>query len=903
MKNRSGFAVKDNFTHILGIFAAITFFALMVGIYSYNHTPAQNVGFFRTPDGMTPITEGWTLTDGDSVYSVSLPSKNKLNIENNTVILDNTLPDKLEKDSVILFRTSLQSLDVYLDGVRIYTYGGKEYRAFGKNMGSIWNIIPLSENDAGKSIKLVVTSPYETYKNIFNTFYVGSYESALSKLFSEYGINFLIVFVTFIIGLALFVFFIVFRAMDLNMSTRVLLVSLIAIVVSVWEFSECKLTQMLIGNMAGFSAINFLSLSLVGLPTVMYADIVEGKNYHRILCPIEVALEMNAVAQIILQLSGVADFYEMMIVTHIILAIGSLTMVFTLIRKYRKHKEPGLFVLLLSVVLLAFAGISEIILTYATGYVGGLALLIAVLVVIVCTGLESVRVVWQGMRDAKAAVEESAAKSTFLANMSHEIRTPMNSICAFSELLMNAEDLSVGNRDFAKTIHSSAENLLEIINDLLDFSKITAKKYDITCENYELSELVENVKDIISERAYSKGLGFNIHINPRIPCKLYGDMGRIRQILLNLLNNAVKFTDAGSVSLDIDCEPCDEKSTKLIFKVSDTGVGIKSEDMESLFEAFVQVDKAKTKANEGTGLGLAISKALAVMMGGTIFVESEYNRGSTFVATVIQEIQSTETIEDRFSSFFTKHEEADVLFVEGGLEANDDIKMLLNECSIPYVCCSEEELENEVFKRKHPLVVFATREHETLLSGSFAEKHRKTRVFGISESLESVDAYGACEILRKPVSCCDLLSLMKEKTKEQTAISFRAPSARIMIVDDNIINLRVMKELLLGFGIRPTLCSNGIQAVAAMKVKNFDLIFMDHMMPGMDGMEATRQIRAIPTDGERVKIVALTANVMQGIDKVFLDNGFDAFLAKPVSISEVGKVLQKHLPKDKIYEL
>jgi len=884
-------------------FAVVTCLAFIVILISCLHKPYQNVHFFGTEDDLQSITDGWTAYADGETYSISLPTKDEIEYEGESITLVNVLPDSLPVNPAILMRTSLQEIEVYVDGTLTYSYGGDEYHAFGRNNGSIWNIVPLSDDAGGKEVKVVIRSPYDYYRSIINTFYVGTYSSALSFLFNSYFTNLILIFVTFMVGIGLFIFYMCLKISGIQVANTMLHISLMGIFTSLWEFTECKITQVLVGNMAGFSACNFLLLMLLPIPIAMYIDDVEKKHYHHIAVPVEILFEINVLVQIVLQVFGVKDFYDMMLVTHGLIILNSAVMLATLIRKYVKYKEPGLLLLLASISFLCVGGAIEIFVAYNTGYVGGTILIVAVMVVIIVTGLQSVRGAFNTIQDSRRAIEENAAKSTFLANMSHEIRTPMNAICAMSELLMNAEDMTAGNRDFAKTINSSAANLLDIINDLLDFSKISANKYDIIDEEYELQELVDDVREVIAVRAHSKGLKFNINVNPNIPFELEGDLGRVRQILLNLLNNAVKYTKEGEVTLKVDFETLEENKIKLIMTVSDTGVGIMPEDMDELFEAFVQVDKLKNHANEGTGLGLAISRALAVMMGGGISVKSEYGVGSTFTATVVQTMRSKKTFKQEISAYYESTKNGPIILVESGFEITGYYKKLLGECGAEYITCKEEEISEEIFMKEKPVVLFTTREHPYLLSQEFKGEHPFVRAVGVAGSMETVTTHSICEIVRKPFTVADLMHIIEPKEKENATISFEAPEAKVMVVDDNVVNLRVMKELLHKYRITPTVCSNGTQAVAAMKAKKFDLIFMDHMMPGMDGIETTQLIREIPECGKKVKIVALTANAIKGIEKVFKENGFDAFLAKPVSLHDLGKVLLKQLPEKLIKKI
>lgn len=885
---------------IIGFIAAIVV-SLIVIIYStsYSH---DNAHFWGTGESLYDFGEGWTLTDGAASYSVTLPSNGELDIQSETVRLTNVLPTDGIKGNTLLFRTSLQAIKIYIDGKEIYSYGHSE-KAFGRNTGSIWNLVTLPLDSFGKEIVFEITSPYDDYRNVFNACYIGERREAEGYVLRTYGFNLTFIFITFVMGLVLLVYFVFLKATGIEMANRIILVSLLAIFVSVWEFSECKLTQIFVSNMEGFSATNFLVLALLEIPGILYVDVVENHKYHKILSSIAYTMELNVVVQIMLQLTGIADFYNMMIVSHILIATAAIASVITMIIQYVKEKNRDILTTLVAISFLSVSGLGEIVFTYTTRYVGGWFLNAAVMIVVLATGTDSVRAALRTIEESRRAVAENDAKSAFFANMSHEIRTPMNAIYAMSELLANSNELSVGNRDFAKTIHSSAENLLDIINDLLDYSKITANRYEISKEPFEVKELLCDVKDVIGIRAKDKGLNFEMSINPNIPIELIGDEGRIREILLNLLNNAVKFTDNGKVSLSIDGEMVSSEKIRLVMKIKDTGVGIRKEDMEGLFEAFVQVDKAKTRKNEGTGLGLAISRAFARMMGGDITAESEFGKGSLFTAYVVLDVRSKKNFIDSMTEHFGMEDGPKIILVEDKGTYIDFLRERLVAFGADVEVCREEYLQQAIdaARGRKIGIIFITKKHPYLLTEEYKCMNPLVRIVGIAECLETIDASDNVEIVRAPLTIADFLNFVVPSERKKITITLQAPDAKVLVVDDNVVNLRVMKEMLLRFGIKPTLCSDGTQAVEAVKIKKFDIVFMDHMMPGLDGIEATKMIRKIPEIGEKVTVIALTANATKGMEKVFKENGLDDFIAKPVSINTIGKVLKNYLDESLIH--
>ncbi len=403
----------------------------------------------------------------------------------------------------------------------------------------------------------------------------------------------------------------------------------------------------------------------------------------------------------------------------------------------------------------------------------------------------------QKNEDLLKKIEELTAanvsKNAFIANISHEIRTPMNAIIGFAELLLQLGESDKVN-EYASEIKSASANLLSIINDLLDISKIESGRMELVPVPYYLHYLFTDIESVISLAAKNKGIDFRINANPELPSQLYGDIVRIRQILTNICNNAVKFTNEGYVELDATySEGEDADSIWLEFCVKDTGIGIRKDDLELIFDKFRQVDMRLNRNVEGSGLGLSICKQLTELMNGTLEVSSVYGEGTTFTVRIPQKVLNR----NKLSNYLVYH---------------------------------------------------------------------------------------------------------KQEEKKKSVLY--APSAKVLVVDDNPVNIKILRGLLLHYEIDADTAESGRESVTKASENTYDIIFMDHMMPEMNGEEALNEIRALDDqDRANVPVIAVTANAIRGMRDEYIRKGFTDYLSKPVETDKIENILKEYLASNLIVSM
>lgn len=708
------------------------------------------------------------------------------------VVRIETALSESQEDVWYCMRASQQDMQVYIGDELIKEYTTKESRLFGNNSASAFVFFEVTAENSDKTLAIELVSNSE-YSGFLNKVYVGEKNDIANELIRQcFGVIscslYMLILSSMVVAVGILLRFVYKKSVDitfLGLGTLLLSVSMTA---------ESNIRQFFMPNGSIASHVGFLITILIPYPFMVYVSRLQKRRYEQIYKLLACGVILNFMVSVMLQLMGIIDLLDSTAVSYAIIILMVFFFAVTICFDIRKRRIHEYGEVIIGIVVMIVVSVWETMLTFipAIPVDGGIVLSFGLVVLLATAVIKTAREMLEIEKEKQIAIASSQAKAHFLANMSHEIRTPINTIIGMNEMILR-ENRDESVHEYAHNVDNASKMLLGLVNDVLDFSKIESGKMEIVNGEYHLSKLLADVVNGTRVKAEAKNIVFREDIDPALPTVLFGDEIRIRQILNNLLSNAVKYTQNGSVSLFIRGI---RDNGKLIMHMSveDTGMGIKPEDMEGLFDSFRRLEEDKNRFIEGTGLGLNITKQLVTMMGGYVTVTSEYGKGSCFTVNIPQQI------------------------------VND-----------------------------MPL-------------GKLEDAYRR-----------------------------DVIDKKEEK------FVLYAPTAEILVVDDNKMNLSVVSSLLKRTAVRLTFAGSGTECIELCKKYKYDLILMDHMMPEPDGIETLHMLRKDRNSRNRTTdVIVLTANAIAGMAKMYIDEGFTDYLSKPIVAHELEKMIAAYLPKHKL---
>lgn len=721
--------------------------------------------------------------------TVTMPGK-CVAARNETVVVETILPENMEDGRYLCFRSAKQDMRFFVDGQFRREYSTKEERLFGRMSAAAYIFLEINEEDAGKTLRVELCTD-SSYSGVFYTVYYGNPMGVWEYFFKQLGLELIVAFVTLMLSIIAII-----GSMTLRLSyhKRIPLEYLGwgILVAAVWLITNSTFRQLIFPNISIVNDITFLMIMLLSLPYLLYMNEVQKGRYGWAYQILEGIIIVNCFVCSVLHITGICDFTDTISYISAFCIISIILLIVTILLDIRSgaiREYRFVAIGMLGVCVAAFVQI--IFYFHKSNLFNGMILALGLIFLLIFSTISTIHEIMGMDREKQYALQASESKGRFLANMSHEIRTPIHAILGMDAMILR-ESRETQIKKYALDIQNAGQILLSLINDILDLSKIESGKLEILPVEYDLSSLIHDVMNMIKMRAKDKGLALNLSVDAKLPSRLWGDDVRIRQILGNLMSNAVKYTETGSVTLAVGAA-IDGDMANLTFRVEDTGIGIREEDIKKLCQEFERIEEQRNRKIEGTGLGMNITTRLLERMGSKLQVESVYGKGSVFSFTLKQKIMSHEPVGDL-----------------------------------------EQRIKNQAAEYSYQVM-------------------------------------------------------------------FTAPDARLLVVDDNEMNRRVFTQLLKATQIQVDEASGGAECLELVRKKAYDLIFLDHMMPDLDGISVLHKMREWEDyPCQSTPVIALTANAVTGAREMYLNEGFQNFLSKPVNPEKMESMIMEFLPEEKV---
>lgn len=710
-----------------------------------------------------------------------------------TVVVETILPQQMEGNTYLCFRAAKQDLRIYIDGELREEYSSKNSRLFGTFGAVVYVFLQLDDKDSGKSLTLESCTD-SSYSGIFYTIYQGERIGIWFYFFKRYGAELITAFITLFLGVVSIIGSIVLRkCYHRNIELEYLGWGIF--LAAVWLITNSIFRQLIFPNIAVVNDITFFMIMLLSLPFIIYMNELQKHRYEKLYTAMGIIAIFNFVLCTVLHVIRMVDFADTFFIIACVCLLSILMFGITIAVDIRKGYIKEYQLVAVGIFgACAAAGVQIVMYFQRSNVFNGVIMTLGLNFLLVVAIVNTIREILDMEGEKQQAISASQAKARFLAHMSHEIRTPINAVLGMNAMILR-ESREDAIKEYAIDIQNAGQSLLALVNDILDFSKIESGKMELLPEEYDFSSMIHDIFNMISMKAKAKDLELKVYVDEMLPAHLYGDDVRIRQVLVNLLNNAVKYTPEGQVILTVSGErQADTDRVILHFAVEDTGIGIRQEDIVKLFVEFERIEEQRNRNIEGSGLGMNIVVQLLKMMGSYLDVESVYGEGSRFSFDLEQRIVDAEPI--------------------GNLEE---------------------------------------------------------RIY------QQAQAYSY-------------------------QAAFVAPDAKVLVVDDNAVNRKVFSNLLKETQIQVFEAGGGQECMELVKSNYYDVIFLDHMMPDMDGIEVLRCMKSWEGDYpcKNTPVVVLTANAIVGAKEMYLSEGFDGFLSKPIIPDKLENMLLQYIPDERI---
>ena len=729
--------------------------------------------------------ERWNVVDMDgSVYSTGRSYRTDKDLEKDFTIYTK-LPDDVKDNEFLCFQVG-KNVAVYVNGELRKDYiESRDVVILGGNVKRFYMLVPLYSTDAGGEVKMIRESTVKNGLVVPETF-ISTYGGCYNYMLLNYGF-------TFIMAVIVFVFSIVVFVVSIGMAhwykrkINMMYGALGIMIISAWLITDSFLFPFVFGKYFLDGVINYMLCLMIPFGPVLYLNAIQKGRYQKSMSALMIISSCNALLWTALHFTGIVPFdIALTYITIVLASLAVAAIVILVVDSKKGNTADYKYTVIGFMGFLIFSIVEISFLLFFVIRNETLPMIIGLEVFLIFVVIQQVDDLRKVFAEKQHAIDLSEAKSKFLASMSHEIRTPINAVIGMNEMILReAKDPTI--LSYAGDIKSASRTLLTLINGVLDLSKIESGKMEIVPAKYETAEVVDDLVNMTADRASQKGLMLKLDIDEKLPKGLYGDDVKIRQVILNLLTNAVKYTEKGTITLTLRGENVTKDDCTLFVEVKDTGIGIKEEDMEKLFQSFQRLDENRNRTIEGTGLGMSIVDGMLKLMNSRLEIKSKYGEGSSFSFRIHQEVSDA-------TPMGTYH------------------------------------------------------------------KHRKEEA---------------------------------EKAPKKT---LKVLQADVLIVDDNELNLKVAAALMKKMNVFPDLANSGQQSIEMARKKHYDIIFMDHMMPEMDGIEALEILKKEKLLEGGTVVIALTANAISGARETYLAAGFQDYLSKPMIPPELEKMMETYLP-------